>query len=805
MNHEKNKQSSDLDFTGTASVSQEEAENEAVRRLAARLAPSLEKAAELLAVPDEFKATGETAASNLAEDDDMDQELQDLANAEDMLRRELEDIQAFSNLFHYPLAPQEEASIDTPPVKNSPQSPKTLEIPTTPKTLAGPVMEADLDGAEQDTAPEQKYVPRRSRQSTPSSPARSSRKSPSPSLLRMGSQPIPYHVEDHQEVLGVERNDECGWYTVDLTRHVVKTEHPNGHGLNEICMALPHSKIQPWFVGLQVSKSKKTPPLPVRTLTIRIRPDVLCGAVMDAVASSLRSAKVWKRQGGHLRALIRSQFDEVNAQMFVIDAQVVTFKTMECRRVLLIRVYHPDADFPDRDPEEEKDALALHEALPYADSPIADEALDPAASLHLREACALLERIEYPSSSNKALHRPAQSPSMSDRDTMSQSVRKHLLDHYKACPSVKMGEPTLPSLNPDDWPIVQAAWPWIYDLWSELENRELTYTTLTTTTAFGKFPSLSTLDVHYCSQIRRYSREAMVVQLLKSASDLEEWARKSEYACANMISLLTPTFEAYEVEPPPLPKPVPLTSYKLDFVPPQTECPPWGLKVMEALNHIQANSSSSKAGGNPMDNLFTGDLSAIGNQLDVETAKDSLRRAEEGVAKVFTAFQAQDDEEKGARLARKNIQVMDRLSKMENHRHQLVSLLSNSTSPQTQKAAEDLAAKTGVKEPPLLKWTVLVGSSTGTCWVTAKHIIFSTQLIPVIGSKTRHIFEWSKIQVSKSETPHSLLNPLSVTILLHGAESGATLFSFRPSVSGDRLYTFLKVMQETACSLERTL
>jgi hypothetical protein len=204
-----------------------------------------------------------------------------------------------------------------------------------------------------------------------------------------------------------------------------------------------------------------------------------------------------------------------------------------------------------------------------------------------------------------------------------------------------------------------------------------------------------------------------------------------------------------------------------------------------------------------MDNLFTGDMSTMTNKLDAEAAKDSLKRAEEGVSMVFAAFQRQDDEEKGARLARKNLQVMDRLSKMEIHRRNLITSLSNSDAPKAIKAAETLAAKIGLRELPLLKWTVIVGTSTGTCWVTAKHLAISTQLIPVIGSTTRHIFEWKKINVSKSEMPPSILNPLSVTILLHSAESGAILFSFRPSASGDRLYSCLKLMQETAASLHK--
>ena len=481
-------------------ASKDDTDNDEVRRLAARLAPTFEKAEELLALPPEFGRNDSNIERSPFEDDDMDQELQDLANSEDMLRRELEDIQAFSNLFKFPASGSTTAHTVVSP-QESPfdytsgqfdwNSPPRQPSPP-PRHPVASVVEADVDGEQDaDAAPEQKYLPPTIRTPSPSKSFATktpSSKSNSPSLLRMGTQPIPYHTEDHRKVLGIERNLECGWYTVDLTRHLVKSEHKPGHGLDELCIALPQAKIQSCFIGMQGSKPKQATaaaPLPVRTLLLRIRPDVLCGAVMDAVSSSLHNAKIWKRQGGHLRALIRSQYDEENARMFMVDAQVVTLKTIQCRRYLLIRVYHSDATFTDHDPDEELDTAPL----PFSsDNPMSERAMSPAASLHLREACALLERMEYPSTPNKALHRPAQSPSMSDRETMSQSVRKHLLDHYQACPSVKLGKPTLPSLNPDDWPVVQAAWPWIYDVWSELENRELTYTTLSTTTAFGKFP-----------------------------------------------------------------------------------------------------------------------------------------------------------------------------------------------------------------------------------------------------------------------------------------------------------------------------
>ncbi len=46
--------------------------------------------------------------------------------------------------------------------------------------------------------------------------------------------------------------------------------------------------------------------LPIRTVAIQIRPDVLCGAVMDAVHTAIHSLRgeITRRQGNHLRALV---------------------------------------------------------------------------------------------------------------------------------------------------------------------------------------------------------------------------------------------------------------------------------------------------------------------------------------------------------------------------------------------------------------------------------------------------------------------------------------------------------------------
>ena len=61
----------------------------------------------------------------------------------------------------------------------------------------------------------------------------------------------------------------------------------------------------------------------------------------------------------------------------------------------------------------------------------------------------------------------------------------------------------------------------------------------------------------------------MVISLLKAASELEQFARESEYLCAVMVKLMKSTFHTYGMEAPILPLPVPLTAYPLDFQPPE--------------------------------------------------------------------------------------------------------------------------------------------------------------------------------------------------------------------------------------------
>jgi len=638
----------------------------------------------------------------------------------------------------------------------------------------------------------------------------------------------------------MHREERGGWYAADLTPLVLpSTQRTDIVGIKEYVLAIPENKLKHLFVGLS-ERNKITPtlsqpdlePLPVRTIAVRIRPDVLCGAVMDAVHQALTKmqSRVRKRQGGHIRAVVggavvsaeptltelsSSPYNERSGFLsgspvtprkvasvtrypaFLVDAQLCTDKTDECGRMLLIRMYHLSADDNDavtedlvtlQSPEPDVTGQSDEYLLVSHFSSLSERAMDTVVAQHLRECCALVQRIESPAIVKRKRLSPLRNDSFSSRQSTAKEMVSHqLLQSYRACPSAKEGNITLPGLNSDDWPVVLSSWRFVQNMWDELETRDLTYTTLTTS-RFGAFPALPTLDVQYCSQIRRLSREAMIVQLLKSASELEEYAREAEFACANMIALLQPTFQAYCIEAPLLPKPVPLTSYPLDFQVPQTACPPWGMKVMEALNEVQALTSEAGKDGPA---LQVSVLQSIDSQKSLDMAKSAVEL-------VHRSFQKQDDEEQSARLGRKNMQVMDRLAKMQAHQRASIQTLQNSTrlSDKAAKAADEFQANAGLREVPLLKWSIVVGGSTGTCWITANHLLFVTKLIPYIGGSKTALFQIEEVEFALLESPASLLNPLPTSIKIK--KNGQEVYTFRPSMGGARLHSFLEVAKDVA-------
>lgn len=659
-------------------------------------------------------------------------------------------------------------------------------------------------------------------------------------LDNIAGPPIHYTVLHHAAVLYMDRPVN-GWYRIQPCRqfHHQDMRKPISPDLQEFCLSVPDSKLRQWFAGFPTRSTSSTskaaqqispdsspansrpadlknnnapPPVAVRTVTIRIRPDVLCGAVMEAVCAVLvneLSADIVKRQGGHVMATVpaalylekenNNLLDDAVAMPppqplrypgYRVEARLATSKG-DAARYLVLRAFHHNNDNDKNDSTNNTTATTNTRIHPSAGTTTAllTEPIDMQPAVHLREASALIQRMEIKGETSKRIHWNSGGNHLSAQG-IQDVVSAHLLDFHRPCPSVQDGAVTLPALNTADFLIIQSSWRMVETIWDEVESRGLNFDNLQRV-PFGAFPSLRTLDVHYCSQIRIVTREAMTQDLLQSARDLEKFARESELACANMINLLQPTYEAYGMVPPSLPRPKPLTEYPLDFVLPQEACPPWGDQVQSALDEIQSWAANDKT----VDDHKT---SPTGRQ-DGSSAMDVANAA---VRLVMEAFERQDDLEQSARLGRKNIQVMDRLAKMEAHEKLSIQTIQHCAAQSNKALAEANSfrqkSKGQLQEVPLLKWSVLVGNSTGTGTVTASHILFSTQLIPVLGGITNKVFSLKDIEFTIADkaaraTSSTILSPLPETITIE--RDGKPIFSFRPSMGSARLKSFLDVVK----------
>ncbi len=340
-----------------------------------------------------------------------------------------------------------------------------------------------------------------------------------------------------------------------------------------------------------------------------------------------------------------------------------------------------------------------------------------------------------------------------------------------------------------------------------------------------QFPPLPTLDGHFLAQIKAFCRESMIVSLVKTASQLEVYAREFEISCGNLDQLLRPTFDMYQLTPPLLPVPVPLTAYPLDFRAPEGRrfalfpqdclprslpnyllklttthldiCPPWGPDVKAALDGLENTFDQSH-----------GQLSGF-------------ECSEKAVSAVITAFQKQNDLEQGARLGRKNIQVMDRLAKMQAHKRNCIARLRDSYGVSKfatiagdefhslRQRSTNIGSLTDVinsvpDEVPLLICNVLVGNAAGTCYVTHAHVLFSTQLLPVIGGSRIHLFSILDIEVTINAQSNTLLSPLPTSISFTTAVFGSRrstreeVYNFIPSVGARRFAKFIEVLRDVA-------
>jgi hypothetical protein len=179
---------------------------------------------------------------------------------------------------------------------------------------------------------------------------------------------------------------------------------------------------------------------------------------------------------------------------------------------------------------------------------------------------------------------------------------------------------------------------------------------------------------------------------------------------------------------------------------------------------------------------------------------------------VYAAFTKQDDGEQGARLGRKNQQVMERLSNMQSHQRRIIYSIRDAHvhSQLARQACDEFLVKAQAArnvgqdghprrlllgQVPLLTFRISVGGSlSGTCYITANQMLFTTSYIPLVGGTKTTLLDLRKVGFDHDASVAStLLNPFPNTFFV--TCQGATIFSFRPSLGAQRLHNFLTNLQ----------
>ena len=251
--------------------------------------------------------------------------------------------------------------------------------------------------------------------------------------------------------------------------------------------------------------------------------------------------------------------------------------------------------------------------------------------------------------------------------------------------------------------------------------------------------------------------------------------------------------------------------------------PPWGQRVVEALNLIAVQSP--EVGFVPHDGLeaqihnMTIDSSS---KYVCKEPKTEFQRAREAVSMVLTAFQKQFDEELSARLGRKNCQVMDRLAKMQAYKREAIMIVRGSYginalatkaannfheyakghAKADQNSEEDQQLKMSIlpasDQVPLLSCRVIVGGSAGMCYVTYHELLLVTQSVPLFGDNHFSLVLLNNIEVEVKTGRKSRLNPVPSMLIVKEKSDGEELLSFRPSAGAHLFKDFVDIVKEVA-------
>lgn len=584
-----------------------------------------------------------------------------------------------------------------------------------------------------------------------------------------------YTLGDHAEYLSIKR-DIGGHDYCDMGHLLVESRVPKL--VRDFCSPLPYERINALYYGLDTPPRRDEPEaLPVRTLTFRLRPDIMSGVVLDAVQEACEGCQenliqILKKGPGSIVCLILPQAEMGSAPPFMVDAHICTSRSGEMERELLLRIFHAlEVGSNDGTTKKGKGGKSKSEASTQRpeDHFGLDENQDLLIpfNLHLKDACAFLQHVDEQKKkltkqfkqNQKQQQQKTRGSSSSFRGlTGATTTTPHIVDNTnayelsspretpKASTAFFAGnyEPTFsvqlvkelktvhtalfPSLNTEDWSLIQYSWPTLSKVWRQLSIHNCVFHTIETIPLVDEEDGDAgpVLDLHYTTQIRQLSREGMLEEVRSSFNDLQGNLVDMEDSYANFLLMLRRTWKRFNIANY---EETNKRSPKLML--PLQVCPP-GYTILAAMACKYAQS-------------------------DDDDPDNIAGLCDDAVRKVYKTFCSQDDHLARKHLKEANNAVMKRLVEIQKTQMTLVNELESH--PNTQAAAREfckLARKaTNTKgrverlilaKVPLLEFEIIGGK----CQITSSAMLCVTE--GVFGTKYNY-FDLKAIQLEiRNET-----------------------------------------------------
>ncbi|GFH50822.1 hypothetical protein CTEN210_07298 [Chaetoceros tenuissimus] len=699
----------------------------------------------------------------------------------------------------------------------------------------------------------------------------------------------PYSLYDHAEAIGVQHSDDDLCYPscplLDETdarnflRSSFKTESLDDEHVAEI-LSCAREYIKPMsmdalcriYKGIGYVNQRMTVHdwekndvhsgheiLPVRTVTIELRPDAQLDTIMTSVYDSIVNAKgrITNRGNGNIRALLPGRFihnssyvhftncstvkrdvewigDHIRLPPLIVDSQVCAKKRgVGVQRILLLRFYSIEED---QVLDNVAPAVTLSKGNGEVDSFIAKNCI-------FRESAALLQRMQLQATGgirNQAftvnkktnnngrvgkilnLLRPLSRKGRT-KETLPHGIHyqynqtdsiessfigtharenlsEYLLTSFEESPSIySKYKNAVSALSRADWPFLQASWKFLSTCLVSLDQKCLAFSTLNCT-KFGKFPLLPSIDENYVSQIREIIRTSMIELLYKKVQQLEAPVCEAEFQMKQLKNVLEPMAYAYDKTLPDLPAITPINAYPLLFEDPEKTCPPWGESVLKVLTAIGSENKELEENANK---------------------SPHFNYAREAVMKVADAFKAQLQVESDARFVQREQRVLDRMKEINSYLVDAIECVGGSygLNLAATKAAEKIHACADdciimdeynrertdrVKilpiedQVPLLTCGVIVKGSPCTCYVTKHQLLLASKRSPLFEGKYFSIVQLNDINVFVKTGKKTALKVIPSMIILKSSTDGSEICSFRPSTGAHLFQDFLNTVKQYA-------